>query len=542
VLSDATEEGVPWSPIKIAARFAYQPSKGFLQMDGMHLEHENSLIGANKVASDLLPESKRTESSPALPAQAVCKVLLIKPYLKMQGSILHPLGLLYVAEGLKKHLGKRVHITILDMQRRQLDETWLERHLDQLAPNIVGITALNHEADIARKLGETVKKWNSICLTVLGGPYALRQSKNIFAASNAFDWVIEGAGDRNFPCALDRYLKKENLGTDLAGFSYRIANNHHHITNTVDVISDLDAYAMPAWDLAEFDEYAWVPSSNPFMRPGRYATLFTSRGCPYHCGYCHDIFTKKFHFRSAESVLEEIELLHSQYGIDEFMVIDDIFNLNKPRLKKIMSEVKKRWKGKLRFSFMNGLRADILDEEVINALADGGTYVVSLGVETASPRLQQLTGKHLDLEKTKIAIELLENKGISVLGFFMLGFPTETPEEIRSTINLAIKSPLTMASFFTVVPQPGTPLFDLAEEAGATHLNENLLNTKESGRPYRSKASWYEKTYQYPLYKDVISATWHFYFFEPKRLIKLLWRWPKTAIFRNVSVIISWLR
>jgi len=536
------EEIIPWPPIKVAACLAYQPSKRFLQKDYMHLEHEYRLISTNKVASDLLLELKRSESSPGLQAQNVCKVLLIKPYLKMQGSILHPLGLLYVAEGLRKHLGKRVHITILDMQRRQLDETWLGRHLDQLAPNVVGITAMNHEADIARKLGETLKQWNSSCLTVLGGPFTIRQSKNIFADGNAFDWVIEGAGDRNFACALDRYLRKESLGTDLAGFSYRMAGNHPYITNTVDVISDLDAYAMPAWDLAEFDAYTWVPSPNPFMRPGRYATIFTSRGCPYSCGYCHDIFTKKFHFRSAESVLEEIELLHSQYGIDEFMVIDDIFNLNKPRLKQIMSEVKKRWQGRLRFSFMNGLRADILDEEVIDALADGGTYIVSVAVETASPRLQQLIGKHLDMEKAKRAIELLENRGISVLGFFMLGFPTETPEEIKSTINLALKSPLTMACFFTVVPQPGTPLFDLAQEAGARQLNEDLLDTKKSGRPYRSKASWYERTYQYPLYKDVISATWHFYFFNPKRLTKLLWRWPKTAILRNVSTIISWLR
>jgi anaerobic magnesium-protoporphyrin IX monomethyl ester cyclase len=508
----------------------------------MHLKHEDCLIGDNKAVSDLLLKSKRSESSLGFQAQAVCKILLIKPYLKMQGSILHPLGLLYVAEGLRKHLGKRIHITILDMQRRQLDETWLKRRLDQLAPDIVGITAMNHEVDIARKLGETVKQWNSRCLTVLGGPCTLHQSKNIFAAGNAFNWVIEGAGDRNFPCALDRYLRNENLGTDLAGFSYLGANNHPHITNTVDLISNLDAYAMPAWDLAEFDAYRWIPTPNPFTRPGRYATIFTSRGCPYTCGYCHDIFTKKFHFRSAESVLEEIELLHSQYGIDEFMVLDDIFNLNKPRLKQIMSEVKKRWKGRLRFSFMNGLRADILDEEVINALADGGTYIVSVAVETASRRLQQLIGKHLDMEKAKRAIELLENRGISVLGFFMLGFPTETPEEIRDTINLALKSPLTMASFFTVVPQQGTSLFGLAQEAGARHLNEDLLNTKKSGRPYRSKASWYERTYEYPLYKDVISATWHFYFFDPKRLIKLLWRWPKTAILRNASTIISWLR
>ena len=101
------------------------------------------------------------------------------------------------------------------------------------------------------------------------------------------------------------------------------------------------------------------------LKGKRYAPIFTSRGCPYLCNYCHDLFGKRFIHRSSEHVLEEIELLYENYGVDEFEIVDDIFNLHKPRLKKIMGEVKRRWPGKIHFCFPNGVRADIMDEEVI---------------------------------------------------------------------------------------------------------------------------------------------------------------------------------
>ena len=80
----------------------------------------------------------------------------------------------------------------------------------------------------------------------------------------------------------------------------------------------------------------------------RYALLFTSRGCPYLCNYCHDIFSKNFKFQSAERILQEIEFLYENHGVNEFQIIDDIFNLHKPRLKKVMHEVHRRWPGKTR--------------------------------------------------------------------------------------------------------------------------------------------------------------------------------------------------
>jgi radical SAM superfamily enzyme YgiQ (UPF0313 family) len=126
--------------------------------------------------------------------------------------------------------------------------------------------------------------------------------------------------------------------------------------------------------------------------------------------------------------------------------------------------------GKLRFVFPNGLRGDILTEDVVKALRRGGTYAVSLAIETVTPRLQTLIQKDLDIPKVKRFIDLCYREGILVRGFFMLGFPTESARELLATVWFALRSHLTFASFFTVVPQPATPMYDLAKEANAEAL------------------------------------------------------------------------
>ena len=272
----------------------------------------------------------------------------------------------------------------------------------------------------------------------------------------------------------------------------------------------------------------------------RYGLLFTSRGCPYLCNYCHDIFSKNFKFQSADRVLQEIELLYEKHGVTEFHIVDDIFNLHKPRLKKIMHEVHKRWPGKIQFAFPNGVRADIIDEDVLDDLKLGGTYAMSVAIETATPRLQELIEKHLDIEKTHWVIEQADKRGIMVNGFFMLGFPTETPEELQATVNFALSSRLTAAAFFTVIPQPGTPMYQLAEKEDLETLNPCVIDDEEGKLSYRGDCggtSWYERTYHYPL-SDFVHQTLIDFYFKPSRIWRLLNRVPLRSIIQTGSYVL----
>ena len=115
----------------------------------------------------------------------------------------------------------------------------------------------------------------------------------------------------------------------------------------------------------------------------------------------------------------------------------------------------------------------------------------------------------------------------------MLGFPTETVEELNATVNFALQSKMSMASFFTVVPQPGTPLYDLAAKENKVALDKVCNNELEGGGAYRSNDSWYQLAYGYPLSKLTRSANWRFYFGHPRRMLKLLKRSSWLTVLRS---------
>jgi radical SAM superfamily enzyme YgiQ (UPF0313 family) len=458
------------------------------------------------------------------------RVLLIKPFQRMP-ALCHspPLGLLYIASTLRQRFGPEVDVRLLDMKVLGLPPEWLAGHLDELRPDVVGVSSFNCEAGAALRVAEVVKAWSPKTLTALGGPYAHRRAAEILGQSS-FDWVVGGPGDHVFPDALERRFGGQELGTDLPGVSWQ-HDGDIHVAPESDVIKDLDSLPLPAWDLVDFDLYARKPTQMAMLKGKRYAPLFTSRGCPYKCNYCHDLFGKRFYHRSPDSVLEEIELLRERYDVDEFQIVDDIFNLHKPRLKKIMGEVSTRWPGQTHFCFPNGLRADILNESVLDALKAGGTYGMAIAIETVTERLQKLVEKNLDVDKALAAINGADDRGMAVSGFFMLGFPTETPQEIQNTIDFALRSKLTIAHFFAVVPQPETPLYPLAERENAVALKAAVADEQE-GNAYRSLHSWYERAYGYPLAKKMREANVRFYL-APSRMARILKRVPPVSLAKS---------
>ncbi|MEM8712051.1 MAG: radical SAM protein, partial [Planctomycetota bacterium] len=417
---------------------------------------------------------------------------------------------------------------LLDLKLNGGTPEWLAERLDELAPDLVGVSALNCEAQASHEIAARVKDWNPDTLTVLGGPYAHKRAEEILTSSQ-FDWVFGGEADATFPEAIARCLKGEPLGEDLAGFSYGYRDDrgtrHIHLSEAQDALKDLDALGHPAWDLVDFDAYAARPNMAGVQKGRRYATIFTSRGCPYLCSYCHDIFGKRFIWRSAEHVLEEIELLRSEYDVDEIQIVDDIFNLNKPRLRTIMAESERRWQGNMAFSFPNGVRADIMDEEIVEALYRGGTYFVSIAIETVTERLQKLVTKNLDVSRAERVIGYCHDRGMITRGFFMLGFPTETPKEIRATLDFAFRSQLTIAFFFTVTPQPATPLYSLAMEEAPDALREAEQSERE-GHGYRNDDAWYQRAYGYNLARTIRFAYARF-FLTPRRGWQILRRIPR---------------
>ena len=284
--------------------------------------------------------------------------------------------------------------------------------------------------------------------------------------------------------------------------------------------------------MVDFDIYARRPNQNGWLKGKRYAGIFTSRGCPYKCNYCHDIFGKKFRWRSAENVLAEIELLYNTYGVDEIQIIDDIFNLHKPRMRKIANHVINTFgERKLHFCFPNGIRADIFEPEDIPLIARMGVFQLAIAIETVTPRLQELIEKDLKFERTTEIIGLCEKEGILSKGAFMIGFPTETVEEIEATINYAVNSPLTWAGFYLVVPQENTPMHALAMKEAPVALEHITV------MDYYSDSSWYQGAYGVDLQKIQKRAFQRFYL-KPSRMLRIIRHVNPRSLINGIRVFL----
>jgi radical SAM superfamily enzyme YgiQ (UPF0313 family) len=446
------------------------------------------------------------------------RVLLVKPFQPSPTPLCQPpLGILYLIAALRRRFGAEIDVAYRDMRlfREPADKTAAEiagRY------DLIGLSSLNCEADVTHELSRAIRALAPSTVIALGGPYA-RSAPDRAMTSGEFDWIFHGEADRTFPQAIEaRFFGGGDLSA-VPGLTWRADARGPFVSNGgEDSVPDLNALPLPAWDLVPFDLYATRHNMNGSLRAKRYAPLFTSRGCPYLCHYCHDLFGKGFRWRSPDSVLEEIDLLTSRHGVREFQIVDDIYNLHKPRMRTVANKVIERYgRRSLFFTFPNGVRGDIIDPADLPLLRDMGVYDITIAIETATPRLQKLIDKNLNIAHARKVIDAAAAAGISVKGFFMLGFPTETAEEMERTIRFALDTPLTIAYFFFVIPQQGTPLYDLAmKESPAAAAQVSL-------RDYYAARSWYELAYGVDMKRVRRSALSRFYL-TPSRLARVLRR------------------
>jgi radical SAM superfamily enzyme YgiQ (UPF0313 family) len=225
--------------------------------------------------------------------------------------------------------------------------------------------------------------------------------------------------------------------------------------------NELNMLPFPAWEMLDHRLYAKMDSAAIVGRRS-YMAIVTSRGCPYRCAYCHQTMGKVFRKRSAESILSEMETLHFRYGFKEFEIIDDCFNLDRPRMHAILEGIRDRL-GNVKLHFPN-IRADILDPQDMALFKQAGTVSAAFAIETSSPRLQKMIHKNLNIEKAVCAINASVKQGIYSMGYFMIGFPTETFAEASETVYFAERSLLHRALFYIPIPFAGTELADMASK------------------------------------------------------------------------------
>ncbi len=393
------------------------------------------------------------------------KILLMRPDSGIF-TVLPPIGLIALAAYFRENSDHETGI--FDGREKCAQDEDILQKIREFEPDVLGLSVLTMERTEGHHAARMIKEHFPDLPVVMGGPYVTSEAVDALQ-NEAVDYVVIGEGEI---AGLNLFNALEK-GQDPAGIRGVVFKRAGKLISTGmdEPVQDLDTLPMIAWDLIDLERYLHNPDRptpmNLHVKTQRSAPVLTTRGCPYQCTYCHRLFGKKLRKRSVELVIEEIRYLKEVKKVEEIEIIDDVFNLDYDWAMEFACRVIEE-KFNLYFSFPNGLRADRMPDDLIDILVEMGTYRIVYAIESGSPQIQKEMKKKLDLAKARQAVNYTAGKKISVGGFFILGFLNETEEQMRMTIDFALKNRFSTASFFILTPFPNTEIFDQATAAGHT--------------------------------------------------------------------------
>jgi len=369
-----------------------------------------------------------------------------------------PLGLAYLAANLRKH---NISVEIVDANAMGLTRDELVNLIITKAPRYVGITAVTLDIYSAAKLAHDIKQKNRDIITMLGGVHLTAVPRETMEKFPQFDIGVIGEGETTLLEAIQALNGKKNLQT-VNGLVYRL-NGEVIFTQPRGMNYTLDSYPPPAWDLIPgFPHNYPVPPYSTYQGPS--CSIVTSRGCGRRCTFCFQgTMGRSLRFHSAEYVLTIIKHLFSHYDIRDLRFVDDQFLASKTRSEKICAMLIKE---KLNLTFSCLARIDTINPPLLRLLKKAGCRQINFGIESGSQRILDLVKKDIKLEEIFQAVKWTHEEGIRTLGYFMIGFPTETEQTIKESITFAKKLPLDDISIFLLTPFPGTELYGCAHHYG----------------------------------------------------------------------------
>jgi anaerobic magnesium-protoporphyrin IX monomethyl ester cyclase len=375
-------------------------------------------------------------------------VLLIEPgYIpdslieRLATSTMPPLGILQVAAVLEQ---AGFPCNALDFSVMPMDGR-LQRTVQKHDPAFVGFSCTAPCLPHVQQMVREIRDMGCDAVLICGG-YDATARPEVYLERGLADVVVIGEGEETTPRLLEAWPNID----DIPGIAFM--RDGKMVDNGVSPrVKDLDVLPYPSRHLLDMSRYKLAPG---YRKSPRSTSVFFTRGCPHRCTFCdRTIFGQKLTFRSADSVIDELKYLNRTYGTNEFRFHDDRFLAHPRKAEELLDKMIEQDLG---FHWLCAERVDRLDARLLKKMKAAGCYRIESGVEAGSQRVLDLIKKGIKKQQAVEGFRKARDAGISVLSNFILGFPTETRDEMYETIEFSLELDPDYAAFFMFQPYPGT--------------------------------------------------------------------------------------
>lgn len=442
------------------------------------------------------------------------KVLLINPPLYFdQGkpyaidTTIPPLGLLCLASYIN-HYSDHIRAEVMDVAAEKLNLNSIKNKISVGDYFAIGLTSMTPQLQGAVELARFIKQnFGEKMKIFLGGPHISADENFIKRQPEIFDYAILGEAEKTFLESLNKLLAGQNI--------LKI--------QTAEPVLDLDAIPIIDKKIIKRKNYN-----------GRESMLF-SRGCPFNCYFCsRPSIDRNVRYRSVENLIQEIKQFCSgNKGRFDFQ--DDTFTLNKKKVVEFCQHVLSE---ELKIEWTCNTRLDLVDENLLILMKKAGLAQINFGLESGSEKIRREVvekGNFTNQDIIKV-LDICKKNKIKITGYFMLGHPTETEQELLETKKMILTYPFDLIGLSIPTPFPGSKLYQIAQAQGI--INEKIIDDfaeKKLGLGYAGIYPVYisqnlDKDYVFKLIKEINLK----FYFQPR----IIWQRIKQDFFswRNLKL------
>jgi len=308
-------------------------------------------------------------------------------------------------------------------------------------PDFVGFSMFTANFPAVNNISSLLKQKSPDIKIVVGGSHVTLAKEIVLEEAESVDFAIYGEGEYAFlELVMGKSLK------DIDGLIYR--NNGKIVVNKERTfIENLDTLPFPQ-----------RTNFYPGIQKLKTHYIITSRGCPNNCSFCASpvLWKRKVRFRSTDNVIAELRELKEQ-GFSYIQFQDDTFTFNKKRLLVLLDKMIRE---KMNFLWTCDTRLNCIDDEVLKKMIEAGCIRVKVGIESGNRDILKEINKGITPELVMEKIKLIKEYGLNITTYFMIGFPGETDQQARETVELAKKIEADYYSLSILAPYYGTSIYD----------------------------------------------------------------------------------